>query len=63
MTRVTNQSLKVAKKKRRKREKIVKKRKIKAMATKCQKVREGISLSIKKKKNYKSDNKDETNPD
>ncbi len=38
-------------------------RKTEAMAAKQQRARGGISLSIEEKKNYESDNGDETNPD
>ena len=63
LTKATNQKLEVVRKERKKREKMIEKRKIEAMATKCQKVRGRISLSNKKKKNYENDTKDETDLD
>lgn len=38
---------------------MVEKQRIKAMAAKLQRAREGVSLSSKEKKNYESDTKDE----
>ena len=42
---------------------MVERQKTKAMAIRRQKARGGISLSSKKKKNYKSDTGDKTDPD
>ena len=61
LRRTTNEKLEVARKKRRKREEIVERRKIKGMATSRQKTRGRISLFNEEKENYKSDTKDETN--
>ena len=63
MIRATNHRLEVAREKEQKREEIVERRKTKAMAAKCQRTRERISLSSEEKKNYESDTGDETNPD
>ena len=41
----------------------MKRQKTEAMAAKCQKARRGISLSSEREENYKSDTKDETDPD
>lgn len=42
---------------------MIEKQKTKAMATKWKRARGGISLSNEEEGNYKSDTKDETNPD
>lgn len=42
---------------------MIEKRKIKVVATKHEKVREEISMYNQKKENYKSDTKDEIDPD
>ena len=63
LTRPSNQRLEVAKKKRRKMNKIVERRKTKAMAKKQWRVRGRISLANEVNKNYESDLGDETNPD
>ena len=42
---------------------MIERRKTEAMAAKRQKARRGISLSSEEKENYKSNTKDETNPD
>ncbi len=63
LTKATNQRLEVAREKRRKWEEIVERRKIKAMATKCRRVRGGISSSSEEEENYESDTGDETDPD
>lgn len=55
--------LEVAKKKKQKKEKIVEKQKIEAIASKYQKARGGISLFNKKKENYKHVNKNKTDLD
>ncbi len=62
LTRATNQKLDVAGKKRRKREEIVEKQKIDAMAAKRQRAREEISLSNEEEENYESDTRDKTDP-
>ena len=46
-----------------KREKMVEKRKIEAIAAKRRRNRGGINLSIKKETNYESDIEDDTKPD
>lgn len=63
LTRPTNQRLEVAKEEKRKKEKMVEKRKIKAMTAKCQRARGEISLSSGEEKNYESDTGDESDPD
>ena len=63
LTRVTNQMLEVAWKERRKREKMMERRKTKAMAAKRQRARRGINSSSKEEENYKSDTGDETDLD
>ncbi len=60
LTKVINQKLEVAKEERRKREKIVERRKIEAMAVKHRGARGGISLSNKEEENYESDIGDKT---
>ena len=62
MIRATNERLEVARKKRQKKEKIVEKQKIEAMATRCQRGRGRISLSSEEKENYESDTGDKTDP-
>ena len=42
---------------------MVKRRKTKAMAARCQRARREISLSREKEENYESDTGDETDPD
>ena len=42
---------------------MVEKQKPKAMAMRCQKARERISLSSEKEENYESNSRDETDPD
>lgn len=59
LTKIINDRLKVVEKKRQKREKMIKKQKIKIMAIKCQRLKEGISLSSKYKKNYNNHTGDE----
>ena len=56
--RAINQKLEVAREEKCEGEKIVKRQKTKAIATKCCKDRGRISLLNKKKGNYKSDTKD-----
>lgn len=57
-TRVTNYRLKIANKKKQKRQEIVKKRKTEVITTKCQRVKKEISLFSKKRKNYIADKMD-----
>ncbi len=63
LTRATNQRLEVAREERQKREKMVERRKIKAMAAKQRRASGGISLSSEEGENYESDTRDETDPD
>ena len=42
---------------------MIERRKTKAMTTRCQRAKGGISLSSKKEENYESDTKDEIDPD
>lgn len=63
LTRIINYRPKIAKKKQHKREKIIKKRKIKAKATKYHKYKEGISLFIEKEESYKDNTKNNINLD
>lgn len=63
MTRTINQRLEIARKKGQKKEKMMEKRKIKAMAAKRQRAKKRISLSNKKKRNYESDTGDKTDLD
>lgn len=60
MTNVTNQRFEVAIKEKQKRGKIIKRWKTETIATKHQKVRERISLSIEEKENYESNTRDKT---
>lgn len=62
-TKVTNHSLEVASKEKRKKEKMVKRWKTKAMTAKRQTTRRGISLSSEKEENYENDTKDEIDLD
>lgn len=62
LIRVTTYRLEVASKKRRKRKKIVKRRKTKAMATKYKRARRGINLSSEEERDYESDTRDKTDP-
>ncbi len=62
-TRATNQRLEVAREERRKREEMVERWKIEAMAAKRQRARGGISSSSEEVENYESDTGDETVPD
>lgn len=60
--RIINYRLKVARKKRRKREEMIKRQKIKAIVSKYQKIRKKINLFNKKtKRNYESDNTNKIN--
>ena len=52
LTRATNERVEVAKKKRRKREKMIERLKIEAMDARRQRAKRGISLSSKKEENY-----------
>ena len=63
LTKASNYRLDVAKERTQKREKIVEKWKTKAIAIKRHRDRGGISLSSKKKENYKSNIKDNTDSD
>ena len=60
-TRTTNDRLKTIKEERRKREEIMERQKVKAMATKWRRARGGICLSNKKED--ESNTGDDTNPD
>lgn len=62
-TKVTNYNLEVTKKERRKREEIVERQKIEAIAAECKRARGGISLFSEEEKNYESNIKDKTNLD
>lgn len=62
LTKITNYRLKATYKKRQKNEQIIKKRKIKAIAAKCQIARRIFSLSSKEKKSYKSNIEDKIDP-
>ncbi len=61
--RATNQRLEVAREERRKKEKMIERRKTKAMAAKYQRARRGISSLSEEEKNYESDIGDEMDPD
>lgn len=63
LIRITNHRLKNRRKEKQKKEIIVEKRKVKALAAKYCWARRKISLSSAKKRNYKSDTKDNTDPD
>ncbi len=63
LTRATNQSLEVAREEKPKREEMVKRRKTKSMVAKRWRARKRISLSSEEEENYKSDTRDETDPD
>ena len=63
LTKAINHKLEIASKERQKKEEIVERQKIKAMAAKRQKARGGISLSSKEKKSYKNDTGDKIDPD
>lgn len=62
LIRIINQKLEVVKEERQKSEKIMKMRKIEAIAVKHQKVKRGINSSSKKEENYKSKSKDKIDP-
>lgn len=63
LTKLINHKLKVVSEKWRKREEIIEKRKIEAMAKKYRKTRKERSLISEKKENYESDTRDEINPE
>lgn len=63
LIKITNYRLKVAKKKYGKREKIIKRQKIKIITAKRHRNRKGINLFGREEKNYKSETIDDTNPD
>ena len=63
LTKAINYRLEVASEKKQKREEIVERRRTKTMAAKCQRAKERISLSSEEEKDYKSDSKDEIDPD
>ena len=63
LIKTTNYRLKVAREERRKKEKIVERRKTKAIIAKCQRAKGGISLSSEEKESYESDSKDEIDLD
>ena len=63
LTKSTNQSLEVASEKKQKKEKMVERRKTKAMVIKRQRAKRGLSLSNEEKEDFKSDNGDEINLD
>ena len=59
----TNHRLKLVREKQWKREEIVERQKTEIMAARCQRARRGICLSSEEEENYKSDTRDETDPD
>ena len=61
LTRTTNQKLEVARKEKEKREEMVERQKIVAMAIKCPKARGEIILFSEEKKNYRSESGDRKN--
>ena len=63
LIRATNHRLKVARKELWKREEIVKKRKTKAISTRCQRTKKRISMSNEEEENYESDTGDKTDLD
>ena len=63
LTRVNNYKLEVVREKRRKREEMVERWKIEAIAAKYCKNRGGISMSNEEKGNYESDTRNDTDPD
>lgn len=63
LTKVTNQRLEIAREEKQKREEMVEKQKTETMTTKYQRIRGGISLSNKEKRDYKSNIRDEMDPD
>ena len=62
-TKAINHRLEVAKKEQRNREKLMERQKTEAMAAKCRRDGEKISLSNRKEENYESDNKDDIDQD
>lgn len=60
LIKATNYRLKIASNEKQKREEMMERRKTKAIATKRQNTRRGISLSSEKKENYESDSKNES---
>ena len=63
LSKSTNCKFETTSKKNKNREEIIERWEIKVITIKHQKVRIEVSLSSKKKKNYKSDIEDEINPD
>ena len=63
MTRASNHGLEVAKKEKRKTEKMVERQKTEAMAAKRYRDRRRTSFSSKKEGNYESDTKNDVDPD
>lgn len=63
LIRIINHRLKVARKKKQKKEEMVERQKTKAIITKCQKTRRRISLSSKVEKNYENNTKNKTDQD
>ena len=62
LTKASNYRLEVAREEKQKKEEMVEKQKTEAMDAKCHRNRKGISLFSKKKGNYKSDTRDDIDP-
>lgn len=61
LTKVTNYRLEITKKERHKEEKIIARQKTEAMIAKYRRAKREISLSSKKKRNYKNNKEDKSN--
>ena len=63
LIKITNHKLEIAREERQKRDKMMERQKIETIVVRQQRAKRRISSSIKEKKSYGSDTRDETNPD